>query len=120
MDKTSWKTAIIAEMTASGVYREGLYDSVIDTLAGILEQRDKTYSEFIASGGESCVVRTSDRGAKNMAVNAFLKTWIELNELSLAYWRECMISPSALRKATATAAQAQQSNVLEELLSKIS
>jgi len=119
MDKSEWKNVIIGEMTASGVYKEGLYDSVIDTLAGILEQRDKTYSEFIKSGGKSCIMKTSDRGAKNVTQNPFLKIWVDLNELCLAYWRELMLSPSSLRKATA-AGQTQQGNVLEELLAKIS
>lgn len=119
MNKEEWKSVVISEMQASGVYKEKLYDSIIDALAGLLSHRDKVYAEFLESGGESCIVKTLDRGNKNLAPNPYLKIWLELNETALSYWRECMISPAALRKATAAQAQAQHAASFEELLAKI-
>lgn len=54
MTKNKWKKLILEQMSALGVQKDA-YNSAVETLAGILEQRDKTFAEFRASGGKSVI-----------------------------------------------------------------
>ena len=54
MTKNKWKKLILEQMSALGVQKDA-YDSAMETLAGILEQRDKTFGESRASGGKSVI-----------------------------------------------------------------
>ena len=45
MTKTKWKNLILQQMAALDVQKDA-YDSAVETLASILEQRDKTFKEM--------------------------------------------------------------------------
>jgi P27 family predicted phage terminase small subunit len=79
-----------------GVY-EASFDKVIDTLAGILEQRDAAYEAFLEDG-RLTVERVSDRGSVNMTKNPLLTVWQDLNTQALAYWKELGLTPAAYKK----------------------
>ena len=120
MKKSAWKKRIISQMETAGTYKPA-FDSVIETLAMILEHRDAAYQQFVESGGEVCIIKTSDRGAKNIAKNPRLQVWQDLNNTALAYWRECCLSPAALRKISAEvmSGNTDTGSVLDALLKKI-
>lgn len=99
MTKSKWKTLIIGQMIALKVQNDA-YDSVVDALAAILEQRDKTAKEFKKSGGKSVTEYTNKNGSTNMTKNPLLVLWDDLNKSALAYWRELGLTPSAYKKMT--------------------
>lgn len=102
MTKKRWKALILEQLAALGT-EEPAYDSVVDSLAAILEQRDRTMREFQASGGSASVSYTNKAGATNLSKNPLLVLWDELNKSALAYWRELGLTPSSYKKMTGDA-----------------
>ena len=78
MIKNKWKALIIEQMTALGVQKDA-YNSAVETLAAILEQRDKTFREFQAAGGKSVIEYTNKGGSTNMTKNPLLILWDDLS-----------------------------------------
>lgn len=99
MTKNKWKSLILAQMAALHVQNDA-YISVVEALAGILEQRDKTFREFKGSGGRSVIEYTNKGGSTNMTKNPLLVLWDDLNKSALAYWRELGMTPSSFKKMT--------------------
>lgn len=99
MSKNKWKSLILAQMAALHVQNDA-YISVVEALAGILEQRDKTFREFKDSGGRSVIEYTNKGGSTNMTKNPLLVLWDDLNKSALAYWRELGMTPSSFKKMT--------------------
>ena len=97
MTKTKYKNVILKQMSALGIEDES-YNSVIESLADILVQRDKTRREFEESGGKSVIEYTNKGGSTNMTKNPLLVMWDEMNKTALAYWRELGLTPSAYKK----------------------
>ena len=97
MTEAKWKSKIKKQMQALGLYKPE-FDTVILTLAGILEQRDIAFDDFISTGGEGCVEHISDRGSVNIRRNPRLQVWMDLNTQALAYWRDLGLTPSGLKK----------------------
>lgn len=99
MTKSKWKDLIISQMLALDIQKDA-YNPAIETLAGILEQRDKTFKEFKTSGGRSVIEYTNKGGSTNMTKNPLLVLWDDLNKSALAYWRELGLTPSSYKKMT--------------------
>lgn len=99
MTKSRWKTVIFDQMKALDTQKDA-YDPVVDTLADILAQRDKTAKEFRRSGGLSVIEYTNKGGSTNMTKNPLLVLWDDLNKSALAYWRELGLTPSSYKKMT--------------------
>ena len=99
VSRNRWKKIINQQLTALGLHDEA-YNSTIESLAAILEQRDKTYLEFQESGGKSVIEYTNKGGSTNMTKNPLLVMWDELNKTALAYWREMGLTPAADKKLT--------------------
>lgn len=97
--KAAWKKIIVGQMDALGIKSDG-YSPAIETLAAVLEQRDKTFAEFIDSGGQSVVEHTNKFGSTNITKNPLLVLWDDLNKSALAYWRELGLTPSSYKKMT--------------------
>ena len=108
MSKTKWKNLIIKQLTALGLHNDA-YGSTVDSLAAILEQRDKTYKEFQDGGGKSVIKYTNKGGSTNMTKNPLLVLWDDLNKTALAYWRELGLTPSSYKKLTGTGAKQEES-----------
>ena len=99
MSKTKWKNLINKQLSALGL-RNDAYSSAVDSLAEILEQRDKTFQEFQDSGGKTVIEYTNKGGSTNMTKNPLLVMWDDLNKTALAYWRELGMTPSSYKKLT--------------------
>ena len=104
MTKSKYKNLILEQLLALKIY-ESSYDHVIESLAAILEQRDKTFREFKKSGGRSVTEYTNKGGSTNMTKNPLLGMWDELNKTALAYWRELGLTPSSYKKITGEGAK---------------
>lgn len=108
MSKNKWKNLINEQLSALGLQNEA-YNSTVESLASILEQRDKTYKEFKDSGGKSALEYTNRGGATNMTKNPLLILWDDLNKTALAYWRELGLTPSSYKKLTGTGVKKEES-----------
>mgnify|MGYP005770416401 FL=1 len=108
MSKTKWKNLIKKQLTALGLQNDA-YGSTVESLAAILEQRDKTFEEFQQNGGKSVIEYTNKGGSTNMTKNPLLVLWDDLNKTALAYWRELGLTPSSYKKLTGTGAKQEKS-----------
>lgn len=97
MRKRSWKAKIRTACKDAGTYRP-YFESVIDTLAGIMEQRDKAEEYYQASGAEPVVMQTNKAGAKNLVKNPILVMVTDFNTQALSYWRDLGLTPAGLKK----------------------
>lgn len=118
MTATKWKNLIKRQLSALG-QTEKAYDSVISTLADILEQRDTVYQEYIDRGCESVREYTNKGGNTNLTKNPLLVLWDDLNKTALAYWRELGLTPSSYKKMTGDAPKKKKGGGLAEALKSI-
>ena len=109
MEKNSWNRKIKKLMNTAGTYEEH-FDPAISALAEILEQRDHAYDDFITTGAQLLVEKTSDRGAVNMVKNPLLQIWNDLNTTALAYWRDLGLTPAGLKRINEAAMQKKPEN----------
>ena len=93
MTADAWRKRII-EATNVEIQR---YQSVIDTLSDILEQRDSIYEQYKANP-MPVVEHTNKAGATNTEKNPLLRAWVELNSLALSYFKELGMTPAAYKK----------------------
>lgn len=87
MKQASWKKKIKAACEEAGTYQP-FFDSVIDTLSGIMEMRDNAQERFNASGGNTIIKHTNKGGSTNIVKNPALVVLMDCNAQALAYWRE--------------------------------
>lgn len=119
MVKAKWKQKIIEQCRSVGTYQDAFLP-MIESLAGILEQRDRTHAEFTKSGGKSVVLYTNKAGAENMTKNPLLVLWDDLNKSALAYWRDLGLTPAGLKKINEEALnQQRKKNPLAEVLALV-
>ena len=118
MRKSEWKKKIIEQCQSVGTYRDAFLP-VIDTLAGILEQRDKTHAELTSSGGKSVILYTNKAGAENMTKNPLLVLWDDLNKSALAYWRELGLTPSSYKKMAGGDLKPEKRSALADALASL-
>ena len=97
MNKEKWKAEIESQVCVHRSYISS-FQTTINILSEMLEERDRVYAEYIKSGAHPVVNFTSDRGATNLKQNPLLKQWHELNVAALAYLRDLGITPAGLRK----------------------
>lgn len=97
MDKKKWKTKITKLCKDAGTY-ETFFEPVIDTLAGIMEQRDKAHEQFVSSGSSPTIIHTNKAKEKNVVKNPILVLELDLNSQALAYWRDLGLTPSGFKK----------------------
>ena len=97
MKKASWKKKIMEACKDAGTYRP-YFESVIDTLAGIMEARDDAQEKFSASGGQTVVAHTNKGGATNIVKNPALVIVDDFNKTALAYWRDLGLTPAGLKR----------------------
>ena len=76
------------------------YRPAINTLADILEQRDKIYTQYVEEGCHAVREYTNKAGATNLTKNPLLVLWDDLNKSALAYWRELGLTPSSYKKVS--------------------
>ena len=118
MTATKWKNLIKRQLSALG-QTEKAYDSVISTLADILEQRDAVYQEYIDAGCEPVREYTNKGGNTNLTKNPLLVLWDDLNKSALAYWRELGLTPSSYKKMTGDAPKKEKGGGLAAALKSL-
>jgi len=118
MTSKSWITEIKKQMTLKGVETSG-FGNVIQTLAEILEQRDKLYKQYQDEGSEVMVLYISDRGQENMIINPLLKEWQNMNRDALVYWRELGLTPAGLKKLNEDSMKPAEQSPLDKVLANL-
>ena len=118
MTKARWRNRIKRACEAAGTYQP-FFDSVIDTLAGIMEMRDNAQEKFEASGGNTIVKHTNKGGATNIVKNPALVVLMECNAQALAYWRELGLTSRAYKAMTGSLNVKVESKSLEEALTEL-
>lgn len=118
MKKRSWEKRIKEACIDAGTYKE-YFDSVIDTLASILEKRDDAEIVYKNTGGQPIVKYTNKGGATNAVPNPALTLWDNLNKSALTYWRDLGLTPSGLKKIDETALKNNKKDSFTDTLSKL-
>lgn len=118
MTKAEWLQKIEEASKSAGTYRP-FFDSIIDTLAGIMETRDKAQKAFDASGGQTTVEHTNNGGTTNTVKNPALVVLMDCNTQALAYWRDLGLTPAGYKKLNADVVKLEGSGNLESLLEKM-
>lgn len=118
MTKAEWNSKIKTQCEEAGTYRK-FFDSVIETLAGIMETRDNAEEKFIASGGQTIVKHTNKAGATNIVKNPALVVIMDCNAQALAYWRDLGLTPAGYKRLNATVVKEEEKGSLEGLLEKM-
>lgn len=95
------------------------YRPAINTLADILEQRDKIYTQYVEEGCQAVREYTNKAGATNLTKNPLLVLWDDLNKSALAYWRELGLTPSSYKKITGAAPETAKPGGLAAALSSL-
>lgn len=119
MKKEEWKQIIIKACEGAGTYQD-YFETVIESLADILEKRDEAEEQYQESGGKPVAVHQNKGGHRNIVKNPALVVWMDLNTQALAYWRDLGLTPSGLKKLNADALTAKATtDGFEKLLAKI-
>ena len=120
MKKDDWKIRIEQACKDAGTYRP-YFDSVIETLAGIMEMRDDAEERFHTgrNKGKTVITHTNKAGAKNYVKNPALVIVDEMNKTALSYWRDLGLTPAGLKKIGESVIEVRQQGSFEEVLSKI-
>lgn len=109
MTKSKWRFNIYEDIKNNGNYKPS-FDRVIDTLAQVLEHRDKIMQQFKDSGEEYVV-----KGRKNPQI----VLWDDLNKTALAYFRELGLTVASLNRIDEGAVKQPKQNKLEEMIKKL-
>ena len=97
MKKGSWKNKIKKASIAAGTYKD-CFDDIIDTLAGILEQRDEARIVYKKGGEEILIPHINKAGNLYYEQNPALRLMNDLNRDALAYWRDLGLTPAGLKR----------------------
>lgn len=116
MDKKEWTRKINAACRKAGTY-QSQFKYVIETLAQIMEDRDKVHDQYVQTGAHPTVIHTNKAKEQNVVKNPMLVLEMELNTQALAYWRDLGLTPAGLRKLNAEVVKESQSGGnLEKIL----
>ena len=118
MEARRWKSKIVKHLKQANIDPKQ-YDSIVLTLADILEQRDVCFEQYLKDGPKPVIEYTNKAGATNLIKNPKLVMWIELNTQALAYWRELGLTPSAYKKMTGGKQGEEKGSALVEALKAI-
>lgn len=97
MKAKRWKEVITNSCKEAETYRP-FFDSVIDTLAQILEKRDDAQAIFEETGKQVIVEHTNKGGATNIEQSPVVRLINDLNRDALAYWRDLGLTPAGLKR----------------------
>lgn len=116
MEKAEWMRKIKAACKKAGTYQPQ-FTYIIETLAQIMEDRDKVHEQYVQTGAHPTVIHTNKAKEQNIVKNPMLVLEMELNTQALAYWRDLGLTPAGLRKLNAEVVKESQSGGnLEKIL----
>lgn len=96
MTRAEWENRIKRATEEAGTYQP-FFDDIIDTLAGIMEKRDRTERQFEETGGNAVIQHTNKGGNTNLVKNPLLVMVNDLNSTALAYWRDLGLTPKGFQ-----------------------
>lgn len=96
MKKEAWKKRIRNACQDAGTYRP-YFESIIVSLAEILEARDQVRKYYQDSGAQPIVMRTNKGGHTNMEKNPILVIYDDMNNTAMTYWKELGLTPKGLK-----------------------
>jgi len=105
MTKEEWANRIKAACKDAGTYMP-YFDTIIETLAEIMEMRDSAVEDFKANGSQLTIERVNTNGFSNEVKNPTLTIIDDLNKTALAYWRDLGLTPAGLKRLNADAIKA--------------
>ena len=98
MSKQEWIERITNDCKSANTYKL-YFDSVIDTLAQILEMRDIVHKQFVDEGSQATIIVTTDRsGKENVHKNPLIAMETELNSQALKYSVELGLTYKSLQR----------------------
>lgn len=116
MDHLQWKRRIVSACKKAGTYQKCFTD-VIETLAQIMEDRDKVHEQYVEDGCRPTVIHTNKAKEANVVKNPMLVMEMELNAQALSYWKELGLTPAGLKKLNAEVVKNKQAGGnLEKIL----
>ena len=116
MTAKSWEKRIQKACENAGTYKE-CFDSVIETLAQIMAERDEAAEAY---DGNPIVEHTNQGGNTNLAQNPALRLINDLNRDALAYWRELGLTPKGLKQINEAAIkETKKQSALEKALNAL-
>lgn len=116
LEAKAWGRKIRKACKDAGTYRK-CFDSVIDTLADILERRDEAREAY---DGNPIVEHTNKGGSTNLEQNPAIRLVNDLNRDALAYWKELGLTPAGLKRINETAMKENgKGSALEQALIKL-
>ena len=119
MLKEEWRIRITEACEDAGTYRP-FFDSVIDTLAGILEKRDEAEDKFIEGGSQVVIEHYMYRAeVPSYKKNPVLQVLNDMNTQALAYWRDLGLTPAGYRKLNADVITDEKQGGFEKLLERL-
>ena len=119
MEKAEWIRKIKAACRKAGTYQPQ-FRYVIDTLAQIMEDRDKVHEQYISTGAHPTIIHTNKAKEQNIVKNPMLVMELDLNAQALAYWKELGLTPAGLKRLNAQVIEKKNENGLEKLLEGLS
>ena len=116
MEKAEWMRKIKAACKKAGTYQPQ-FTYIIETLAQIMEDRDKVHEQYVSTGSHPTIIHTNKAKEQNVVKNPMLVMELDLNAQALAYWRDLGLTPAGLKKLNAEVVKDQKSaGGLEKLL----
>ena len=100
MEKAEWIRKLKAACRKAGTYQPQ-FKYVIDTLAQIMEDRDKVHEQYISTGAHPTIIHTNKAKEQNIVKNPMLVMEMDLNAQALAYWKELGLTPAGLKRLNA-------------------
>lgn len=104
MTKKKWAERIRSACEEAGTYKP-FFETTIETLAGIMELRDRAQVNFKKGGSLITVEHTNKGGNTNIVKNPALMIIDDLNRTALAYWRDLGLTPAGLKRLNNEALQ---------------
>lgn len=111
-----WKNKIKQACVDAGTYKP-YFESVIDTLAMILEKRDR--AEKLLEGEPVIVEHTNKGGNTNLEQHPAVRLINDLNRDALAYWRDLGLTPKGLKAINEGALKEQKVDALTQALKEL-
>jgi hypothetical protein len=87
MKRSGWRKRIKEACIAAQTYQP-FFDSVIDTLAILMETRDLAQKDFEDNGSLPVIEYTNKNGISNPIKNPSMAVVLDCNAQALQYWRD--------------------------------
>lgn len=113
-----WRRIITEQMEMVETYHLS-FDLVIDSLAALMVDYEKSSAKFMSSGGNHIVAHTNKSGATNAMKNPYYLVIEKQRDTILKYASELGLTPSGLKRVKGDVAETSTGKGIESWLSEI-